>query len=203
MDSQLLASLTAKYPMRILQNGNIRTSPVRLSYANGLFKPRAVKEGDPKRYTVSLLFPVGADLSILYGMANKAAVDKFGDPSKHKLKSPFLKQDDVPDPGYMDGGVYLRCGAPEENQPQVIDLQGRRLLSETDCYSGAWAIATIRAFAYDAKLNKGVSFGVQNILKIADDDRFSGRSSADEDFADVLDAAPAADAGQAAGQFFR
>jgi hypothetical protein len=203
MDPQLLQSLTAKYPMRILQNGNIRTSPVRLSYAGGLFKPRAVKDGDPKKYSVTLLFPVGADLSILYGMANKAAVDKFSDPSKVKLKNPFLRQDDSPEPGFQDGGIYLRCGAPEENQPQVVDLQGRRLLSESDCYSGCWAIATIRAFAYDAKLNKGVAFGVQNVLKIADDDRFSGRASADEDFADILDAAPQTNMQQGPGQFFR
>ena len=204
MDAQLLASLVAKYPMKVLPNGNVRTSPVRLSYARGLFKARSVKDGDPKRYSVTLLFPVGADISILYNIANKAAIERHGPNPAYKLTNPFKRQDDVPDDGYLDGGIFLRCGAPEENQPQVIDLQGRRLLSETDCYSGCWGLATIRGFGYgDAKsMNKGVSFGIQNIVKIADDDRFSGRSSADEDFSDILNAAPEANMQQGAGQFF-
>jgi hypothetical protein len=205
MDPNMLASLVAKYPMTLLKNGNVRTSPVRLSFANGLFKAKAVEEGKEKKYSVSLLFPVGADLSILYNIANTAAVEKFKDPSRVKLKSPFLRQDDEPYDGYQDGGVYLRVTSPEAQQPQCIDLQGRRLLSETDCYSGCWALATLRGFAYDKGVNKGVAFGVQNIVKIADDDRFSGRSSADEEFADILQSGAAVggvDMSKGPGQFF-
>ena len=206
MDPHQLAALVAKYPMRVLQNGNIRTSPVRLSYAGGLFKPRKVKDTDQPKYSVSLLFPVGAELGILYNAANQAAANKWGNNVPKNVKNPFLKQDDVPDDGYQDGAIYLRCNATENNPPQVRDLQGRALLTEADCYSGSWALATIRCFSYDVDrgLSRGVAFGIQNVLKIADGDRFSGKPSADEDFNDILEATGGtADMSNGAGQFFR
>ena len=185
MDASRLKELTAKYPMKVLANGNIRTSPVRLSFVR-LFKPAQIGDSEKKTYGVSLLFPVGADLSILRNVANVVAVEKFGNNPGGKVTSPFLNQGDEPYDGYVDGATFLRCYSPEQNQPQVVDLQGRVITNENDCPSGYWALATIRGFAYDVKLKKGVSFGIQNLIVIEADDKFSGRSSASEDFQDII-----------------
>ena len=40
-----------------------------------------------------------------------------------------------------------------------------------------WVMATLRAFAFDAKMKKGVSFGLQSIMKIADDVELGGGGS--------------------------
>jgi hypothetical protein len=57
---------------------------------------------------------------------------------------------------------------------------------ETEVYSGAWYRAQVRAFAYENAGNKGVSFGLQNVQKLRDDDPLgSGRIPASKAFEPV------------------
>jgi hypothetical protein len=72
-------------------------------------------------------------------------------------------------------------------QPGLVDQNLQRIISTDDFYSGCYARATITAYGYDKAGNKGVAFGLQNVQKLADGERFSGRTAAEDDFEAVDD----------------
>ena len=54
------------------------------------------------------------------------------------------------------------------------------------------------AYGYDKAGNKGVAFGLQNLQKLGDGERFSGRTAAEDDFDSVDDfVGEGAEAGEA------
>lgn len=185
MDKGLLQSLIKKYPAKTLPNGMLRTGPARLSYPH-LFKKT---EGDGEFKPVfdsTFLFPIGADLSLFEKAALTAAKEKFGPKvTQAQLRWPIHDQDKKSDKdGYVVGAFYFR--ATSDRKPGVIRIDGREM-TEDDLYPGCWVVATVNAFAFDNK-GKGASYGLQNVVKIADDESFgAARTDAREDFADMLD----------------
>jgi len=70
--------------------------------------------------------------------------------------------------------------------------------------SGAWYFFVLRPFVFDAGLKKGVSFGLQGVMKIADDRAFGGGGGGNPaaDFAGVsIDTSAQAAAVNPAGLF--
>ena len=65
-------------------------------------------------------------------------------------------------------------------------------LDPNDIYSGMYARVTVRFFAYDTAGRKGVGCGLGNVLKTREGEAFSGRASAESDFAGLEQAAPPA-----------
>lgn len=58
-------------------------------------------------------------------------------------------------------------------------------------YPGAIVRAHLSAFSYDTDGNKGVSFGLNHVQKLAEGERIDGRQSADEVFDADMSAKPA------------
>ena len=148
-------------------------------------------------YSIVALFPLGADLSALEAVALSALKTKFGDDQKkwpEKLRTPFRDQGDrakknddgtvnLPS-GYVKGAKYLTLRSNQ--QPGLIDGKKNEIIDQSDFYGGCWARATINAYAYDTKGNRGVSFGLGNIQKLRDDDPFGNRTKATDDFSAVV-----------------
>ena len=86
--------------------------------------------------------------------------------------------------GY-EGMVF--ASATSKMQPGIVDQTLNRIISEDDYYSGCYSRATVTAYGYDKAGNKGVAFGLQNLQKLGDGDRFSGRTAAEDDFDSVDD----------------
>lgn len=193
MEDAALKALIAKYPTQKLDNGNIRVL-ARLSFIN-LFVPRAVKDGDKKKYSASLLFPRGFDLAVLREEANRIATDKWGPTPKRKIKSPFLDQGEEAYDGYEEGCIFIRTYS--DKKPGLLGKNKEPILDEDGIESGDWAYVSIRGYSYDLSSGAGVTFGLQNLMKVAEDDHFSGRSRPDDDFGDVD-----ADQGKDASQWF-
>jgi len=89
-------------------------------------------------------------------------------------------------------GRPLRHGVGQRHlgargQPGIVDQTLNRIISEDDYYSGCYSRATVTAYGYDKAGNKGVAFGLQNLQKLGDGDRFSGRTAAEDDFDSVDD----------------
>ncbi len=182
MDANQLARLMARYPCKELQTGNIRTCPVRLSFPS-LFEKRSFEGSEPK-YSTVLLFPKGADLTLLREAAKHTAVEQFGNKAAGmNLHNPFRDQGEKSLAGYEQGGVFMTVSS--KNRPGIVGPDGKPIYDEEDVYAGCWALVTIRPFGFDAKVKKGVSFGLQNVQKIADDDPFIGGASAEEEFEPV------------------
>ena len=173
---------------------NIMTPEFRASFVN-VFRPgKPVQEGQEPKYSIVLLFEPGLDLSKpAYGTlvslkqaAMDAIVDKWG-PDKVSwptgLRLPFRKQGEKKYDGYTEGGIYMT--STSKQKPGLVDASNTDIIDEHEFYSGCYARATVRAFAYDKAGNRGVAFGLQNVQKLRDGDPLSGRMKAQDEFSPV------------------
>jgi hypothetical protein len=168
------------------------TPEFRASYAKVLLPGKTLN--DEEKYSISMVFPKGTDLTEMKAAAAQALINKFGKKENwpKNLKSPFRDGNEKDDPNYEDC-IFVNASSYEK--PQIIDRQGNRLTESSDVYSGMWAKASVNAFYFDKKGNKGVAFGLNNLLKWKDDERLDGRSDAEDDFADYTEKPSVEDGG--------
>lgn len=155
---------------------------------------------DPK-YSLVLLFDKDADFSIPKKMATDALNEKFGERMKNaefvkSLRNPFRDQGSRIDkdgklpPGYTAGHIFITASGKQK--PGVVDAAGADIIEEKDIYSGCYVRASLRAYAYEEKGNRGAAFGLQNVQKLEDGEPLGGRSRPQDDFEAVAGAgAPA------------
>lgn len=196
MDPKWVEDMWAKFPCQKVidqngvENGNYRTGPVRGSFLNILSRSPVKQQSDGSKiggkYGGSALFPLAADLSLLATAAKELALTKWPDYGKTnaeghnigpKLKSPFNQQaDKLKFDGYMHGGIYITAVA-DQRAPYAVNTQGVPITDEALIYPGAWYFFVLRPFIYDVGVNKGVSFGLQGVMKIADDQNIGGEGT--------------------------
>ena len=182
LDKTRLAALMKKYPITLLNSGNWRTCPVRLSFPS-LFEKTSFEGSEPK-YSAVLLFPLGVSVAPLMQAAQKTAFEEWGEKSKKMtLHNPFRDQGMKQLAGYVKGAPFITVSTKQK--PGVVGPDMKPIMDPEEIYAGCWVLATIRPFSFDATAKKGVSFGLQNILKIADDEPFSGGPPPEDEFGDV------------------
>ena len=187
------------------QNPNVLTPECRVSYVH-VFRPqKAMNAGEDPRYSVVALFKPGEDLAALKNAAAQACAAEWGpDPSKwpSNLHNPFRDQGDKEGTdGYVKGAKFLT--ATSKNKPGlVIKVNGvcHDIVEEKDFYSGCYAILCVRPFTFDIKGKRGVSFGLQHVLKMRDGEPLGGRTNPTDAFKAVESAA--APAGGASSGIF-
>jgi len=192
MTPELLQQYMKAYPCKLLETGNIRTCPVRLTMPYVFTPAKPMQEGQDAKYTVRLLFPKGADLSVLINAAKEVAVANHTG-SMSGLHMPIRDQGEKEEyEGFEEGAFFFNCSS--KKRPAVVDRKMQPITDPAEIYSGCWALVTVRPFWFKAPVKKGVSFGLQNVQKIADDERLGGvGTSAADDFAPVeIEEAPAA-----------
>lgn len=165
-------------------------------------QPAMNGQGNPK-YSLSLVFKKGTDLSKLQAAVAEVAVAKWGQGAIAKLKSGALKspfRTDAEAKGYEEGSVFINVRS--EQKPGVVYLypgqDGKPAIVPDDkvketIYAGAVVRASITAFVYDRPESKGVSFGLNNIQLVdGTTPRLDGRTKATDDFEADASMAPAA-----------
>ena len=173
----------------------VTTTEFRVAYP-AVFRPKHNDLSGKDEYSVVALFPKGADLSKLKAAAQAAVIKKFGEDKKKwpkSLKSPFRDQADrakendkgeeVLPQGYEAGAIYINMKSAQ--RPGVVAQDMNEIIDESDFYGGCWARASINAYAYDIKGNRGVAFGLNNLQKLKDDDAFGNRTKPQDDFSAV------------------
>ena len=167
-------------PIRVLDSGNILLCPTRGSFLNLFERSRPIPPATEGSYGGNLIFPTCADLSVL----EQAVVDVLkekcpdalsADPKKRvKVKSPFKDQGDMLKyDGYVEGGKFISATS-KKNRPTLVDARQQIVTDETLVYPGVWVVCTVRPFWYDKGVNKGVSFGLQSVMLVADDKNLGG-----------------------------
>lgn len=163
-----------------------------------VFQARKNDLNGKDEFSVVALFPKDADLKPLHLAAQAALVAKFGPDKKKwptKMRSPFRDQGDraknengkeVLPQGYEKGLTYLTLRS--QQKPGVVDKDVQEIIDTSEFYGGCWARASINAYAYDIKGNRGVSFGLGNLQKVKDGDAFGNRTKPQDDFSPVADA---------------
>lgn len=175
----------------------LNTPRFRGSYVN-VFKTRKNELSGKDEYSIMALFPKGADLSAMKKAAQALLVEKLGaDQAKwpKNMRNPFRDQSDLEKDGKMPegceaGAIFMNFKCTE--RPGVVDANVQDIMEERQVYSGAWFVANVRPYYYDQKGNKGVSFGLQNLQKVADGDPLGGRVRPTDAFKPVEGAAQGA-----------
>jgi hypothetical protein len=178
MTAEWIERVVKANPCVKLDNGNLRTCPVRLSFANLFERSKPIPPNTEGKFGSNLVFPLIADLAVLKAAAAETAKAKWptaGTPQAPKLKTPFKDQAEMTKyAGYEPGGVFIT--SISDQKPLVVDQRLAPIIDKDRAQSGFWAICTIRAFAYDKGVNKGVSFGLQSVMIVAEDKAFGGGS---------------------------
>lgn len=158
------------------------------------------KPTDKQKYSCTLVYAPGADLSALRAAELAAAEKKWGANAKEMLRKKQLKsafRDDAEAKGYPEGALFQNVRT--EQQPGIVyshagpDLKPARVPQDKirdELYPGCQVRASISFFAYDTEGNKGVSAGLNNLQKVGEGVRLAGRSLAEDEFTADLSAAP-------------
>lgn len=167
------------------------TGKVRFSYAN-VFTPKAMEEGGEAKYSISVLIDkkdtatiarINAAIDAAIEVGKNKLADKNGRVNKAALKLP-LRDGDIDradDPAYA-GKLFIN--ASSNRKPGIIDADKLEITTPDEFYSGCYGRASINFYAFNARGNKGIAAGLQNLQKLEDGERLDGSSSAEEDFAD-------------------
>jgi ssDNA-binding protein len=188
---------------------NLITPEFRAAFIS-VFRATSMKNADGStskpKYSIRAVFPPTADLSALKKEAKAVAAEKWGENKIPKtLRSPFRLNEELEAPieGIGDDWVVMSFSANEDRRPGLVDAKLQDITDDMDVYSGAWYRAQVRAFAYDTAGNKGVSFGLQNVQKLRDDDPLgNGRIPASKAFEPVDVPANAATGAKTATSIF-
>ena len=156
------------------------TPEFRGSYVT-LVEPRPPAEGQKPVYSMVIVIPKSETefLEKLETAIEEAAKAKFGK-IPAKLKSTLRDGDDEEKEEFKDCILFSVKSA---TRPGVVDADLQPIIDPEELYSGAYYRASINPFAWDHPTGgKGVSFGLNNVMKVRDGEPFSGRKAAEEDF---------------------
>ena len=162
----------------------VLTPEFRVAFAD-VWEARAYGDGEPK-FGLVMVFPKTTDISALKRAAEKVAREKWGDKLPEMMKAGKIRlpwrdgTEYAQYDGFDDTVVFIR--ATSTRPPGIVDAKLQRILDQTEFYSGCYARATVNAYAYDTKGNKGVSFGLLNLQKIRDGESFVGSAKPEKDF---------------------
>ena len=169
------------------RSDDFKSPLARVSFAQGLFKARALEAGKPPKFSATLIFPK-SDRKALEAIVAKVIQDEWGPEglkkaAAGKIRSPFLAgdgkeaKDDNGDikPGLGADVFFIRTQANEDRPPRVWHRDPNKQETEETVYSGCYGRAILNCFAWKhATGGEGVSFGLQGFQKLQDGERLGG-----------------------------
>lgn len=169
------------------QSTKVITGLVRFSYAQ-VFTPKAIKEGDEPKYSVSILIPKTDTVTLekinkAIEAAKVAGIAKIGKNGKVPagIKLPLRDGDTEREDDQNYEGHYF-INASSFKAPGIVDKSCQPILDQDEFYSGCYGRASINFYAFNSNGNKGIACGLQNLQKLKDGERLAGGSTAEEDF---------------------
>ena len=69
--------------------------------------------------------------------------------------------------------------------PGVVDRKRQPILDKDEFYSGCYGYVSITIYPFNNPTNKGISVGLNHVMKTKDGEFLGGRSSAEDDFSDI------------------
>lgn len=172
---------------KVIEN-KVVFGPCRLSYTH-LFEKYS-PDGDPNsgKYMTNVIIPKGEKETVnalnkaIEAAKKQAILSKWGGKEPKKLDLPLRDGDDKDDEVYENAFyVNAKCNT----RPGIVDKDRSPIVDEDEIYSGVWAVVSVTFYGYDVSGNRGIACGLNNIMKYRDDERLGGRTSADNDFADI------------------
>ena len=171
------------------------TPEFRGSYAN-LNEARKFGKGEPK-FSVLGVFdeddPFVAKMQKAEATVAKEKWNKVPKKMKSAIKFPADREAQLDDDeeDKFPGKVTINFANKEKPGAVQRDSDGDlvEVIDPKELYSGAWYRASVRPYAweYEDTNSLGVSWSLDNIMKIRDDEAFTSATSAEEDFENIVD----------------
>ena len=175
-----------------LGKNQVVTGECRLSFVN-VFEPKAMKEGDTPKYSVTIIVPksdtrtIEAIKAAIQAAAEMGAQKHFGGrvPTNvnHTFKDGDTATNDMGDlqkekyPEYANS-YYMRLST--KFAPKVLDANRNEILDPTEIYSGCYGKVSLTCFAYSGDGKRGVSACLNNVMKTRDGEPLTSSLSGDE-----------------------
>ena len=172
-----------------MANSDTMITPMaRISFPE-LAKPKSFENQEPK-YRCVLIFDKAAQadprFKALKAAVSAVAKEHWGDSIPKNLRNPFRPGSDKDGmDGFDDDVIFI--SVTSKTRPGVVNALKEPIVDvEEEVYPGCHVFASVRAYSYDQKGNRGVAFGLNNILKVKDGERLGGgKRSAQEDFGEI------------------
>lgn len=163
--------------------------PVRFSYL-ACFEPRAMKDSEEKKYSVTCLIPKKSkklkakiEAAIEEEKQNGAEKSWQGKIPKN-LKLPLRDGDvDREDDESFHGCWFFT--AMSKIKPGVVDADREPILDKNEIYSGAYGYVNITLFSFNTAGNKGIGVSLNHIMKTEDGERLAGGVALESAFDDI------------------
>lgn len=171
-------------PTRIVVQG-------RLCYVH-LWEAHAAPQTDNYKYSVAVLIPktdtdtvkaVKDAIEAAFAEGIKSKQGWKGLRPKKGTPNP-LKDGDDPEMTEDYRGCWV-FNASSKSRVPVLGRDRMPITNQEEVYSGCWGLVSVNFFPYDTAGNKGVSCGLNAVLKTADDKPLAARDSA-KDFEGML-----------------
>jgi hypothetical protein len=167
----------------------VTTGLGRFSYAH-FFEPRAMEEGQDKKYGVSFLIPKTdkpgiKKIEAAIEACKKIALEKLGGKLPKNFKMPLRDGDEEKedDPNYA-GHYFINCSSKQK--PNVVDKDMNAILDATEVKSGDYGRLSLNFFFYDKAGSKGISAGLNNVQKLKNGEALGSSNNVEEDFAEAI-----------------
>lgn len=163
------------------------TGKVRASYVN-VFRPRLNDLNGEEEYSMQLIIPKAdtATVGKIKDAIKEAANDKWAGKPPKGLRNPLRDADaeaqaaDEPVAPHLKGCYFMNV--KNKQRPGLVDKDKLEVLDAQEFQSGDYCRASINAYAYDTKGNRGVAFGLNNVQVLAKGDPLGNRTRAEDDF---------------------
>lgn len=156
-----------------------------------VFRPQeAMEKGKDPQFQLSLLWEHGDKrLKKLEEAIEQVAAAKWGAKAKQmlekgQLKSPLRDGDDT-NQDWKHGKMFLT--ARSTDKPGVVNEDLDDIIDQSEFYGGCIARMDVWLYAFDKSGNRGVAAILNNVQKVDDGERKSGRRSAAEAFGRIKD----------------
>lgn len=173
----------------VVKDNKVVFGPCRLSYTH-LFSKYS-PDGDPAsgKFMTNVLIPkeetetINAIKLAIENGKKAAIVSKWGGKEPKKMDLPLRDGDTDKEDEVYEGHYFVNAKC--STRPGIVDKNRAPIVDEDEIYSGVWAIVSVTFYGYDVSGNRGIACGLNNVMKFKDGERLGGRTSADNDFADV------------------
>ena len=160
------------------------TGKVRFSFVH-VFEPAETLNGSLK-YSASILIPKSdkdtvARFNKAFEETKQANAAFFGGSIPKVLKGGLRDGDTEKDDQIYAGHYFFNANSNEK--PGIVDQDVNPIMDKDQFYSGCYGRASITMYPYDASGSKGIAFGLNNVQKLEDGEKFGGAASAAADFA--------------------
>lgn len=158
---------------------------VRFSYAH------VFKENKKGKFSISIIISKTAtetkkdlDAAFAHVLGEVKAKNNGKLPVGFKM---ILRDGDIDRP---DDPAYKNCwfmNASSSMKPGLVNRIKEPIIEQDQFKSGDYGHVAVNIYAYDKDGSRGVTAGLNNIMKTRDGEALSGRATADEDFAGIND----------------